>query len=387
MRFSTGNVLIHSKSVITEVPYVASGYEYLTGFRGLLVIQSFLWVFLTAFVPATVKGSKNLDGPAYQVLLRKIVSVLFWNDGLIYSAIIILSARTICLPYLQSSSAQTLASALFRRTTSLFFPLAVALAILAITFSQIGTSYIGLLTTMTGNKSISVPYRISNATIYFNSLFTMFWTTRNYTSQAASLAFPSGTLWVISAVYQQSYTIYMTVLIIPYTRPAWRVQGFTIFIITAFWVQSWAWYSITGLLLADAVQNMDFRARSARGIKIWRSIRLPTSILYVVLMAAGLAMQYMWVAWRPEFEHYELQGHTGLYYTGGLNVDYDLGQPQARDDNYLILLGFFLLLETSEMLRWVFANPLFVFLGRRSYSKSFVPTQAAACTAQSMDCR
>ena len=63
-------------------------------------------------------------------------------------------------------------------------------------------------------------------------------------------------------------------------------------------------------------------------------------------MAAWYLMQYIWVAWRPEYQNVELKGHAGLYYTGGLNSDYDLHQPQARDDNFLILSGFMFLLES-----------------------------------------
>lgn len=60
----------------------------------------------------------------------------------------------------------------------------------------------------------------------------------------------------------------MTMVIIPYTRPSWRVKAALFFIITAWWVQSWAWYSITGLFLADMTTNMDFKAKSRRGIKV-----------------------------------------------------------------------------------------------------------------------
>src|SRR5436305_13397197 len=73
--------------------------RYLLGIRGLLVIQSFLWVFLQTFVPAVVKDSNNTTGPNYQITLRKSLSVLFWNESLIYSAFIFLSPRTICIPF------------------------------------------------------------------------------------------------------------------------------------------------------------------------------------------------------------------------------------------------------------------------------------------------
>ncbi|KAI9737620.1 MAG: hypothetical protein M1818_005624 [Claussenomyces sp. TS43310] len=347
---------------------VVPGYDYLTGFRGYLTISSFIWVFLVTFVPTTVKDSANDDGPGYQIVLRKVLSVIFWNETLLYSSFILLSARVACLPFLISPTTATFASSIFRRSANLFLPVAVALAIIKLISSQTGYQYIWDYKTLTHNISIDVPYELPNALTYFNAIFNLFWTTTNFASQAGSLAFPSQTLWIVNVLYSQSYTIYMTMIVIPYTRPRWRVQAFVIFIATAWWVQSWAWYSITGLLLADAIGNMDFKTKSNRGIQIYRSIRIPSWTLYGLLLAVGLMLQYLWTAWRPEFENYELVGHTGLYYTGGVNTQYDLKQPQARDDNYLIVLGFFLLLETSDILQMIFSNTFFMYLGRRSYS-------------------
>jgi hypothetical protein len=345
-----------------------SGYEHLTGVRGLLVIESFLWVFLLTFQPTAVKDSVNTDGPFYQIILRKTLSVIFWNDSLLYSTAILLSARTICIPFLNKPTTTALANAAFRRSIYLLLPLVVALATTTLIFHYTGVSYIDTFKNATQNGSFNTPIAIDNTLTFFNSCFNLLWTTRDFFTQAGNLAFPTQTLWIVNVLYAQSYTVYMTMLIIPYTRPHWRVQASILFILTAWWVQSWAWYSITGLLLADLTMNMDFRLRSARGVKVYRSIRMPSWVLSVALMLAGLIMQYLFTAWRPEYANEELKGHTGLYYTGGLNTQFDVRQPQARDDNYFVLLGFFLLLETNEWFQWIFANRLFVYLGRRSYA-------------------
>jgi len=89
----------------------------------------------------------------------------------------------------------------------------------------------------------------------------------------------------------------------------------------------------------------------------------------VVLMAAGLAMQYLWTDWRPQYANRELKAHTGLYYSGGLNTQVDEREPQARDDDYLLLLGFFLLLESSGFMQRIFSNSFLVYMGRRSLSE------------------
>ena len=107
--------------------------------------------------------------------------------------------------------------------------------------------------------------------------------------------------------------------------------------------------------------------------QVYRSIHIPSYIPFTIIFAAGVVMQYLWAAWRPEYRNEEIIAHGGLYYTGGLNEDFDVKQPQARDDNYLVLLGFFLFIESSDLLHWVFSNPLFVYLGRRSLSKHSFP--------------
>ncbi|BDD57759.1 hypothetical protein MAP00_003103 [Monascus purpureus] len=88
--------------------------SYLLGLRGWFVVQSFFWVFMQTFVPAAVKASDNIQGSSYQLGLRKSLSVLFWNDNLIYSFFILISARTICLPFLHNPTKTNIASAVFR---------------------------------------------------------------------------------------------------------------------------------------------------------------------------------------------------------------------------------------------------------------------------------
>ena len=348
-----------------------TGQEYLHGLRGLLVIESFLWVFLQTFVPAAVKDAAlEADGPFYQVALRKSLSVLFWNENLLYSFFILLSARNLPIPFFTEPSKTAVASAVFRRGLRLWFPTAVALAIPTLAFSQLGLDYITEFKNATGNESFNVPYFLSNALIYFNSVFNLFWQTNSFFSQSGSTAFPSQTLWIVNVIYQQSFTVFMVMVITPYTRSSWRVKGAIAFVLTAWWVQSWAWFSITGLLLADMVMNMNFRQAAQRGIPIpiRKGFRIPCWIPYLILMAAGIVMQYLWTAWRPSFENAEIQIHAGLYYGGELNTDVDPSQPEARDDNYLLILGFMFCLETFDWLQMIFRNPLFVYLGKRSLS-------------------
>ena len=346
-----------------------SEWGHLLGLRGFLVIQSFLWVFLQTFVPVAVQDSANASGPTYEKVFRQSLSALFWNDSLIYSSFIFLSARTICLPYLENPSKTAIASAIFRRGLRLWFPVAVSLAIIKILSSTIGTSHLDIYKQATKTLTLEVPYEIPNTIAYFNSVFNLFWTNKKFFSQAGNTAYPSQTLWIINVIYAQSYTVYLTMVITPYTRDAWRAKGYLCFILSAWWVQSWAWYSVTGLLLTDAVINMGYAEKAKHGMKIWRTVRCPMWVASIVLMAAGLAMQFLWTDWRPQYKDKELLAHAGRYDTGGLNTDIDPKEPEARDDDYLLIVGFHLLLECSTFVQKIFRNPFFKYLGRRSLSK------------------
>ena len=360
--------------LFTSHPKNPNEQTYLTGLKGLLVLESFLWVFLRTFTPATIDAAdplNNVNSPEYQVILRKVLSVLFWNENLLYSSFILLSARCITVPFIKNSTGAKIAGSYFRRGIRLLLPTAVSLAISYGIFSGIGYSYLTTFKHVTGNTIMEELYQIPNALVYFNSVFNVFWVTNGFGTQAAALAWPTQTLWIISVIFQQSYTVYMTMVMIPYTRNSWRVKALLLFILTAFWVQSWAWFTITGLLIADIVCNMSYKEKFGKGIPISGvKFRLPSWMPCVLLMATGLALQHIWVDWRPEYQNVLLEGHTGLYYTGGLNYDYDLHQPQARDENYLLLTGFMLLLEGSDILQFLLNNPVFRFLGRRSLSKS-----------------
>lgn len=150
-----------------------SGQGYLLGFRGFLVIQYFLWVFLQTFVPVAVKDSANSLGSTYERVLRQALSVLIWNDSSIYSSLNLLSARTICIPY------PAVASAVFRRGPRLWSPRAVALAIVKILSTTIGTSHVNPYIHETGNVSFGAPSEIPNGLVYLSFVLTSFGRTTN----------------------------------------------------------------------------------------------------------------------------------------------------------------------------------------------------------------
>ncbi|CZR57145.1 uncharacterized protein PAC_07034 [Phialocephala subalpina] len=348
-------------------PSTHPSQDYLLGLRGLLTIQAFIYTFLLVFTPTAVKDSHNSSGPGTQLFLRKTLSVLLWNASLIYSFIIVLSARCISIPFISSPTSLVVASSVFRRSVRLLIPTFVSSLLVVIFFSG-GREHIHEFKTLTSNHSIETPYTLPGFVGFFNAIFNLFWVPRDFASQAGSRAFPGQMLWIVTLLYSQSWTVFMSMVIIPYTRPVWRVKAWIFFILTAWWVQSWAWFSITGLLLADVKMNMDFQFKSLKGLRVAKRWRVPSWILYGVCVAVGLMMQFFWVAWKPELADGELRIHADLYGSAGLNEDPDLRQPQARMDNYFVIVGVIGLLETSDFLQFILSSAPLLYLGRRSFA-------------------
>lgn len=366
------------KHVVT--PPTKHEQDYLIGFRGLLVIQSFLWMFLQTFAPTTVYASANTDGPFGQEIVRKIFSVLFWNEYFLYGSIIFLSARSIAIPFFRDPTAPVIARSLLTRALQLCIPVAICLAIVKGSMTQDTLNTIAEFKSRTNNVSMPMPIKLPTTLSYWNSVFNMFWTTHGFRSQAGSYAFPTQTLWMINAVYIQSYTVYMIMVIVPHTRPKWRVQFGIFFVVIAWWCNSWAWYTVSGLLMCDMVMHMEFKKNALMGIPIqfrglaWRASngqprRIPTWLVGGLLLVAGLLMQYLWATYRPDSFYSEWRIHSNPYTTAGLDQNYRLDHISARDDVYLTILGIFTFLETYDILQRALQNKFLLFLGRRALSK------------------
>ena len=186
------------------------GQEYIVGLKGLLTIESLLWVFLSTFAPAT---ASQTQGPTWQYVLRDVFSVPFWNYSLIFAFFLILSARTVCIRFLAKPCAETLAGSLIRRPIRVGLPLSIAAAISLIIFSQIGTDYFDTFTAILPNSNFQSPIKPANGLAGFLSTYNLLWLTRDWAEQAANKFWPSATIWAPSLIYHQSYTVYILSLI------------------------------------------------------------------------------------------------------------------------------------------------------------------------------
>jgi hypothetical protein len=250
-------------------------------------------------------------------------------------------------------------------------PLAVGLALSCIIFSTINTQYLEDFARLNGNPYLRAPEKPASALACFNSIWDLLWVTRDYSLQMGNLAFPSWTLWVPSAIYLQSYTVYIFMVVLPYSRPTWHITGLLMFAFGSWWFNSWGWYSATGLFLADIAINPPLRTAFFRGWSNERgSVRMPYWALGMVFLGIGTGLKYMWTAALPQdFWNGEAHAHPARY-LGGSSFGYSDGtQPYPRMDNWLVIVGLMMLVEYSEVAQKILGSKPFKLVGRRALSK------------------
>lgn len=183
-----------------------SHHLYITGLKGTLVIQSFVWTFFITFIPTLASptvGFQATPGPVYQNILREVLSVPLWNYSFIYNFFVILSMRTIPVTFLQNPTGQTYAASVIRRIVRMVLLICIASGMATGIFSAIGVDFINDFKTRLPNRSIETPTPPYNGVAAANSLFQLFWITGDFFDQAANRFWPTATLWVPSIIYFQ----------------------------------------------------------------------------------------------------------------------------------------------------------------------------------------
>lgn len=314
------------------------------------------------------------------MLLRKVLSPLLWDESLIFCFFIMLSARTVAISFLTNVNTNTFAQSLIARPIRMGLSLAVGLAISCAIFSTINTNYLEDFAILVGNPYLRAPERPDGALASFNSIWNLLWVTKDYSLQMGNLAFPSWTLWVPSAIYLQSYTVYIFMAILPFTRPSWHFTGGLMFAFGSWWFNSWGWYSVTGLFLADISINPPLRSGLMRGYANHSgSVHLPYWFFGCLFLVVGYALKYVWTAALPDlFWKGEAHAHPSRY-TGGSSFGYAGGdQPYPRMDNWFVIVGWLILLEFSETVKMILGSKPVKAIGRRSLSKSFLLSQLSS---------
>ena len=168
---------------------------------------------------------------------------MFYNLSLVRTFFFVLSARSICVRFLKRSQPSTFAGSIIRRLIRLPLVLTIACAIVFGVFGGIGVSYIRQFEEVLPNASITAPESPNNALTGLNAIFDQFWIVRSYYYQAANDFWPSGTVWMISLIFQQSWTIYFLMVILPFTRATWHWQFLALFALGSFWMNTCLLYT------------------------------------------------------------------------------------------------------------------------------------------------
>lgn len=356
---------------------------YLEGLRGILGMQVLIWTFFRIFAPAIV-ADRDVDGvypavflstaPRWQSILRKVLSPLLFDGELQAAMFVILSGRASLQTFVERRVATGLSGAAFKRPFRFIPPMAITLALVSMVIAVNGFRYAPDLSTALNNQLAQPPRLWNSALEYFNSLLFFFSTPFYYkTARATRFIPPSGTLWIIPVVFQQTYVLIILAFALPYTILRYKNLGMILLILTTAWVGRWSWYTLTGLLLAEwstiylqlvPAKGIPINRQGSRFIPIW----LP-GLLFVLL---GTFFKYLWIAALPEDAENELTFHVDGN-TGKLNYARDSAiAAYARYDNWLLATGILYLIEISPLAKRVLSNKPLVHMGRWAFSIALI---------------
>lgn len=348
-------------------------YRYLEGLRGFLALETLLYIYFRLLAPAaatdtdvdnTYPAPFLTDAPAWQTGLRKGLQPIFWNSTLLSSFFIILSARVAALTFLERRTPTTLAGAVFRRPLRLLFPVIFGLAFTSILSRAGAFNSAAEFATRTQNQIAQPPRLWTNFIEFFNACFTLFFDT-SVQKWHPAIAYipPSGISWTIPVIFQQSFTLYVFAALMPYLTFKAKAWGFAGFIIVTYWLGSWAWYTLTGLQIAEFALLYLPLLGKRRPLALW--------VVPVFFLVLGVALKYTWTA-VPSRRDDEYVFHSTLS-DGTLNRNLEpWNTPYPRVDDYLVAFGAMTLLELSTIAQVIFSNPVFRWLGRHALMIQFL---------------
>ncbi|EPQ26686.1 uncharacterized protein PFL1_05665 [Pseudozyma flocculosa PF-1] len=352
---------------------------YLEGLRGILGLQTLVWIFFRMFAPAIVTEF-DVDGtqparfiaqsPQWMNILRKVLSPVLFDGNLQMAMFIILSGRTVLHTFIERRKALALSGPAFRRPFRLLLPVAATLTIVSIVNVAGGFTNATRMADDLQNE-LARPQPIWDSALeFFNSLVVYFFSPVTYRdSRAATFIPPAGILWFVTVVFQQLYVLIILAWVLPYTLLKYKNLGLPLFIITTAWVGRWSWYTITGLAIAEySVAYLPLLP--AAGIPLDRAGRrhVPTWLPALVFTLAGLLMKYLWTAALPGSYANDYIVHANTN-TGKLNYGFEgfhIAMP--RWDDWLLATGLFVLVETTPALQRLLASKPVSYCGRWSFS-------------------
>ncbi|SPC67725.1 uncharacterized protein UHOD_06810 [Ustilago sp. UG-2017b] len=364
-------------------PNRSARLAYLEGVRGTLGLQVLIWTFFRLFAPAVV-ADRDIDGvypasflsvaPAWQTVLRKVLSPLLFDGELQAAFFVILSGRGSLQTFIERRVATGLAGPAFKRPFRFLIPVVVTLSLVTLVIGVNGFRYASEVSTTLQNQAALPPAQWTSALEFFNSIFFFFSTPTYYKTARATLFIPPGaTLWIIPVLFQQTYVLIILAFTLPYTVLRYKNLGMILLILTTAWVGKWSWYTLTGLLFAEW-STIYLQLLPKKGIPINRegSRHCPTWVPGAVFLFWGTLLKYLWIAAFPEAAHREYIAHVDGN-TGKLNYSLDPAQvAYPRYDNWLVATGVLYLIEISPATKRILSSKPLAYMGRWSFSITLI---------------
>ncbi|KAF2862310.1 hypothetical protein K470DRAFT_204626, partial [Piedraia hortae CBS 480.64] len=339
---------------------------HLDGLRGIIVLSSFFWTFFATFIPRIIYPGHNAS--TGMSVVRIVLSSWAWNASLIASFFFVLSARSICILFLTNPTPISLSGTVIRRIIRMAIAVSIASGLSMAIFAGLGVHYIEKFKERRPNDSLPAPDVPDSALVAFNSMFGIFWVVRSYFWQAANKFWPTNTLWSVSLIFQQSWTVYFLMVVLPYVRPTWHRPYIFMFALGAWWMASWGFYDAAALLLASYMINPVLKKRLEEGVEITEHWKVPVKIPAAGMLLAGLIFKVIWSVW-PHYANKELILHPHLdIYENMTLKDFVMDDPLPRLDNFLVIFGLLLVVETTAGAQRVLSARWLTAIGRRSLS-------------------
>ncbi|CBQ69175.1 conserved hypothetical protein [Sporisorium reilianum SRZ2] len=362
----------------------AQRLSYLEGVRGVLGMQVLVWTFFRLFAPAVV-ADRDVDGvypaafleraPAWQSILRKVLSPLLFDGELQAAFFVILSGRASLQTFIERRQAITLAGAAFKRPFRFILPMALTLALVSLVIAVNGFRYAPQLSSSLANQLAQPPAQWNSALEYFNSLLFFFSTPFYFkTARATTFIAPSGTLWIVPVLFQQTYVLIVLAFALPYTVLRYKNLGMLLLVLTTAWVGRFSWYTLTGLLLAEWSTVYLQLLPQGKRIPVNRAgtRSIPAVLPGALMLGAGVVLKYLWIAALPGAANREVVAHVDGN-TGRLNYATDpAATAYPRYDNWLLATGALYLLELSPRAQRVFAAKPLVYVARWAFSIALI---------------
>ena len=304
-----------------------------------------------------------------------------------------------------------LAGVAFKRPVRLLPLLALSLALTAFIAHLDGFRHASSLSSQLFNPWAQPPRPLKSFVEYLNVLFAFFFAdpwSFGYYDVPFSVIPPAGAMWVVPVLFQQTYTLVTVAYLIPFGTLRAKLVTWTGLTFVCYWVGSWAWYSLTGLALAEfavvyvprlsasGYTGMAFDLnflwalpRSVGLLKQGKRLRCKGHFALWVPGAAmaivGLALKYL-CAWVPAARMGEYWAHTDIT-TGnllhpqpgsssgsGTSAGFDpYATPYPRIDDWLVATGMLCAIEVAPRFQDLLANRVLVHLGRLGFGKSADP--------------